>query len=47
MKKSTMLPLLAAAVSLFLTGCEGKLVEQVDLLLFGGFTHHAGSGRMD
>lgn len=32
MKKSTMLPLLAAAVSLFLTGCEGKLVEQVDLI---------------
>lgn len=27
-----MLPLLAAAVSLFLTGCEGKLVEQVDLI---------------
>ena len=32
MKKSTMLPLLAAAISLFLTGCEGKLVEQVDLI---------------
>ncbi|MDM8232845.1 family 20 glycosylhydrolase [Phocaeicola barnesiae] len=32
MKKSTMLPLLATAVSLFLTGCEGKLVEQVDLI---------------
>lgn len=32
MKKLTMLPLLAAAVSLFLTGCEGKLVEQVDLI---------------
>lgn len=32
MKKSTMLPLLAAAVSLFLTGCEGKLVEQVELI---------------
>lgn len=27
-----MLPLLAAAISLFLTGCEGKLVEQVDLI---------------
>lgn len=27
-----MLPLLTAAVSLFLTGCEGKLVEQVDLI---------------
>ena len=25
-------PLLAAAVSLFLSGCEGKLVEQVDLI---------------
>lgn len=32
MKKLTMLPLLATAVSLFLTGCEGKLVEQVDLI---------------
>lgn len=32
MKKLTMLPLLAAALSLFLTGCEGKLVEQVDLI---------------
>lgn len=32
MKKMTMLPMLAAAVSLFLTGCEGKLVEQVDLI---------------
>ena len=32
MKKSTMLPLLAVTVSLFLTVCEGKLVEQVDLI---------------
>lgn len=27
-----MLPLLAASVSLFFTGCEGKLVEKVDLI---------------
>lgn len=31
-KKMIMLPLLAASVSLFFTGCEGKLVEQVDLI---------------
>lgn len=31
-KKMIMLPLLAASVSLFLTGCEGKLVEKVDLI---------------
>ena len=32
MKKMTMLPMLAAAVSLFLSGCEGKITEQVDLI---------------
>lgn len=31
-KKMIMLPLLAASVSLFFTGCEGKLVEKVDLI---------------
>ena len=31
-KKKIMLPLLAASVSLFFTGCEGKLVEKVDLI---------------
>lgn len=31
-KKIIMLPLLAASVSLFFTGCEGKLVEKVDLI---------------
>lgn len=31
-KKMIMLPLLAASVSLFFTGCEGKLVEQVNLI---------------
>lgn len=31
-KKMSMLPLLAASVSLFFTGCEGKLVEKVDLI---------------
>lgn len=31
-KKMIMLPLLAASVSLFFTGCEGKLVKKVDLI---------------
>lgn len=31
-KKMIMLPLLAASVSLFFTGCEGKLVEKVNLI---------------
>lgn len=31
-KKMIMLTLLAASVSLFFTGCEGKLVEKVDLI---------------
>lgn len=31
-KKMIILPLLAASVSLFFTGCEGKLVEKVDLI---------------
>lgn len=31
-KKMIMLPLLTASVSLFFTGCEGKLVEKVDLI---------------
>lgn len=31
-KKMIVLPLLAASVSLLFTGCEGKLVEQVDLI---------------
>ena len=31
-KKMIMLPLLASSVSLFFTGCEGKLVEKVDLI---------------
>lgn len=31
-KKMIMLPLLAASVSLFFTGCEGKLMEKVDLI---------------
>lgn len=31
-KKMIMLPLLATSVSLFFTGCEGKLVEKVDLI---------------
>lgn len=31
-KKMIMLPLLAASVSLFFTGCERKLVEKVDLI---------------
>ena len=31
-KKMIMLPLLVASVSLFFTGCEGKLVEKVDLI---------------
>lgn len=31
-KKMIMLPLLAASVSLFFTGCEGKLVEKMDLI---------------
>lgn len=31
-KEMIMLPLLAASVSLFFTGCEGKLVEKVDLI---------------
>lgn len=31
-KKMIMLPLLAASVSLFFTGCEGKLAEKVDLI---------------
>lgn len=31
-KKMIMLPLLAASVSLFFTGCEGKQVEKVDLI---------------
>lgn len=31
-KKMIMLPLLAASVSLFFTGCEGKLVDKVDLI---------------
>lgn len=31
-KKMIMLPLLAASVSLFFTGCEGKLEEKVDLI---------------
>lgn len=31
-KKMIMLPLLAASVPLFFTGCEGKLVEKVDLI---------------
>ena len=31
-KKMIMLPLLAASVSLFFTGCEGKLVEKVELI---------------
>lgn len=31
-KKMIMLPLLAASVSLFFTGCEGILVEKVDLI---------------